>query len=293
MPFSTSVRQKALVNSRRRCCVCNKFSGLYTDVHHIEQEADGGPNTLDNAIALCQDCHGEAGHYNPRHPKGTKYKPDELKKHRDNWWEWCSKNPFKPLPDDPVSISPEFVSLPFIAPVSGATVVPFELVIKNRTEKDLYSIWVLINLPSANINDLVLDTENSKNIGKIGANHIKPDTGTILLKLESQGSGLPNYDLAKTSVFIKGVGKDDPGYLGISKLAPNEKRTISIRIKNVTVSQTTKIPLRIESYSEEPRTWLLEQDNSFILNFDLPDKESFEQGLKELKLIDVEYKKRD
>jgi hypothetical protein len=59
------------------------------NVHHILPEADGGPNTLDNAIVLCLKCHAEAGHYNPRHPLGVKYSPSELRRHRDEWWKYC------------------------------------------------------------------------------------------------------------------------------------------------------------------------------------------------------------
>ena len=55
-------------------------------MHHIIQEADGGPNTLENAIALCLSCHAEAGHFNSRHPLGTKYSPKELRRHRAVWW---------------------------------------------------------------------------------------------------------------------------------------------------------------------------------------------------------------
>jgi hypothetical protein len=72
VPFPTAVREEALFRSRRSCSLCNEFAGLYTDVHHIVQEADGGPNTLENALPLCDRCHGEVGHYNARHPKGTK-----------------------------------------------------------------------------------------------------------------------------------------------------------------------------------------------------------------------------
>lgn len=38
---------------------------------------------------LCSRCHEEAGHYNSRHPLGTKYSPTELRKHRDDWWQYC------------------------------------------------------------------------------------------------------------------------------------------------------------------------------------------------------------
>jgi hypothetical protein len=92
MPFSDQIREEALVRSARRCCVCREV-GRDVVVHHIVQEADGGPNTLENAIPLCGRCHGEAGHYNPRHPIGTKYSPSELKRHRDLWWALVAENP--------------------------------------------------------------------------------------------------------------------------------------------------------------------------------------------------------
>ncbi|MEZ5592645.1 MAG: HNH endonuclease [Gammaproteobacteria bacterium] len=89
MPFPHSVREEALVKAKRRCCVCHEFAGRSINVHHIKQEADGGANTLDNAIVLCLRCHAEAGHFNPKHPLGTKYAPSELIKHRDAWFEAC------------------------------------------------------------------------------------------------------------------------------------------------------------------------------------------------------------
>lgn len=91
MPFDESVRTEALVRSGRFCCVCHTFAGRDAVVHHIVQASDGGPNILDNAIVLCSRCHGEAGHYNDRHPLGTKYRPDELRRHRDDWWSYRAK----------------------------------------------------------------------------------------------------------------------------------------------------------------------------------------------------------
>ena len=69
----------------RRCCVCRRFKGVGVEVHHIVPEADGGDNSLGNAIVLCFDCHCAAGHYNPKHPRGTKFSRGELRKHRDAW----------------------------------------------------------------------------------------------------------------------------------------------------------------------------------------------------------------
>ena len=90
MPFPNHVREDALVKAQRRCCVCHEFAGRSINVHHIVQEADGGPNDLENAIVLCLRCHAEAGHYNPRHPLGTKYSPSELVKHRNAWFSSCA-----------------------------------------------------------------------------------------------------------------------------------------------------------------------------------------------------------
>jgi hypothetical protein len=57
------------------------------ELHHIDEKAKGGPNTFENCIPLCFECHADVGHYNDDHPKGTKYSPKELLAHRDNWYE--------------------------------------------------------------------------------------------------------------------------------------------------------------------------------------------------------------
>jgi len=55
--------------------------------HHIIQEADGGPDSLDNCLPLCPDCHAEVQAYNPRHPSGgTPYHSIELTRRRDDWY---------------------------------------------------------------------------------------------------------------------------------------------------------------------------------------------------------------
>ncbi|MCF5164641.1 hypothetical protein GIW45_11305 [Pseudomonas congelans] len=81
------VKERALVASGRHCCVCRGFCGRNIELHHIDMESKGGASTFENCIPLCFVCHAEAGHYNSLHPKGTKYSPAELKKHRDAWYE--------------------------------------------------------------------------------------------------------------------------------------------------------------------------------------------------------------
>lgn len=87
MPFSTTVYNKAMVACGRCCCICHRFVGKHIELHHIKQEADGGPNTFDNAIPLCLDCHADMGKTDPHHPKGRNYTSEELRGHRDHWYE--------------------------------------------------------------------------------------------------------------------------------------------------------------------------------------------------------------
>jgi len=77
--FPKGVKDRILVAAARHCCVCHRYNGVGVEAHHIVQEADGGPNKYENAIVLCFDCHAAAGHYNSRHPRGTKFSPEELR----------------------------------------------------------------------------------------------------------------------------------------------------------------------------------------------------------------------
>ena len=92
MPFPEKIKEEALVASARYCCVCRRYKGIKVEVHHIIPEEKGGSNTFDNAIILCFDCHADSGHYNSEHPKGKKFSPQELKKHRDSWYEIVRNN---------------------------------------------------------------------------------------------------------------------------------------------------------------------------------------------------------
>ena len=82
MAFSKTIKEKALVAAGRRCCLCTRYRGVRLEVHHIIPSSDGGTDDYDNAIALCFDCHADVGHYNPHHPRGNRFTPTELRKHR-------------------------------------------------------------------------------------------------------------------------------------------------------------------------------------------------------------------
>lgn len=87
MSFSTQVKENALVACARHCSLCHRFAGLKMEVHHITQKSEGGTDDFDNAIPLCLDCHADMRSYDHKHPKGTKYTPTELKRHRDEWYK--------------------------------------------------------------------------------------------------------------------------------------------------------------------------------------------------------------
>lgn len=157
MPFPNSVKEEALVRSRRCCCVCHQFAGLYTNVHHIVPESDSGSNDLGNAIVLCLRCHGEAGHYNVQHPIGDKYSPKELRRHRDEWWEWCKNNPAVPLPKDPISVSPGAIIL---AAQNWRARSLFK--VHNRTNEFYYQVWVKLTIDTVDIRTQDISIESAK-----------------------------------------------------------------------------------------------------------------------------------
>lgn len=97
MSFSKEVKEQVLLKCKRYCCYCERYKGVNIEIHHIDQKADGGEDTFDNAIPLCFDCHSEIGSYNPRHPKGNRFKPGELKRIRDEFYRKIESVPRKLL----------------------------------------------------------------------------------------------------------------------------------------------------------------------------------------------------
>ncbi len=94
MGFSKEIKEQVFVASARRCCVCKEFVGRNIEVHHIIQASNGGEDTYENAIPLCFDCHANAGHYNSKHPRGSKFSPEELRKQRDQWYKLVESGQF-------------------------------------------------------------------------------------------------------------------------------------------------------------------------------------------------------
>lgn len=97
MDYQMSFKQKnvedLLVGCHRRCCVCHRFCGVKIETDHMQPESEGGSNDIANAIAVCFECHAEIHSYNPQHPRGRKFRPEELKKHKEQWLKLCAEKP--------------------------------------------------------------------------------------------------------------------------------------------------------------------------------------------------------
>ena len=91
--FKQAEVEDLLVKCHRRCCVCHRFCGVKIEVDHINPAAEEGSGDISNAIPLCFECHAEVHHYNPKHPKGRRFSPGELRAHRDQWLSLCANRP--------------------------------------------------------------------------------------------------------------------------------------------------------------------------------------------------------
>lgn len=85
--FNGKDKIKCLLWCDRHCCLCSKFCGIDVEIAHISPRKGKGANNINNAIPLCYECHAKIGHYNIKHPRGTKYKEQELKTRRDQIYE--------------------------------------------------------------------------------------------------------------------------------------------------------------------------------------------------------------
>lgn len=93
MPFPRKLVDELLVACHRRCCICHRFCGVKIETDHILPAGEGGPDTIDNAIPVCFECHAEIHSYNDKHPRGRKFMPDELRRHKERWLELCKTKP--------------------------------------------------------------------------------------------------------------------------------------------------------------------------------------------------------
>ena len=251
MGFSPKIKEEALVRSRRCCCICHRFAGVFTNVHHIIQEADGGSDELENAIVLCLECHGQVGHYNERHPIGNKYVPSEVRRHRDEWWAWCEKNPAAPLPQDPISLSPNVFNIP-----AGNWNCKATLIAYNRTETTYYAIWIKFGLEDLGLRPEELVIDNFASPAMLQAS-------------------LGAFKISGDAVIL--TGNDESGknalYILVSSIGPRSSVNFQIATqKNSEPKNAQQIPIMLLAFSCDPQPApILHRDGEVALPFQPPE----------------------
>lgn len=80
MPFNSEEVAQLLVNTGRRCCICQLLHMV--SVRHIVPSNEGGTNDIDNAIPLCPLCHDCVHSVYAAGRVTRSYTPYELKLHR-------------------------------------------------------------------------------------------------------------------------------------------------------------------------------------------------------------------
>jgi len=91
--FNIKAVSELLAQVHRRCCICHRFCGTKMETDHINQKVENGSDDISNAIPVCFECHAEIHSYNEKHPRGRKFRPDELKQHKKQWIEICQNRP--------------------------------------------------------------------------------------------------------------------------------------------------------------------------------------------------------
>ena len=93
MAFPRDQVSELLARCHRRCCICHRFCGVKMETDHIVPKEEGGGDDIDNAIPVCFECHAEIHSYNDKHPRGRKFLPEELRRHKEQWLKICDEQP--------------------------------------------------------------------------------------------------------------------------------------------------------------------------------------------------------
>ena len=80
--FQEKDKIKLLLWCDRHCCLCGESCGI---------------DIIDDGIPVCSKCHIKIGAYDPGHPKGTKYKVEELKVLRNQIYEKYTRHLVPPI----------------------------------------------------------------------------------------------------------------------------------------------------------------------------------------------------
>lgn len=87
MAISDKIRDKLLADVLFRCCLCPDHVALTVHKHHILPISEGGPDTEENLVVVCPNCH-DAIHL-ARDAGRRLYTPEQLLDCKRRWVELC------------------------------------------------------------------------------------------------------------------------------------------------------------------------------------------------------------
>lgn len=91
--FPQADATQLLADCRRCCCICHRFCGVKIELDHMTPRSEGGSDEIENAIPVCFECHAEIHSYNEEHPRGRKFRAEELRRHKENWLSLVRSRP--------------------------------------------------------------------------------------------------------------------------------------------------------------------------------------------------------
>ena len=83
-PIPQRIRDKLLVDAMHRCCLCPQHEDVTIDLHHILPISEDGPNTEDNLIVVCPNCHRKI------HSIRSRYTSRQLHMYKERWVQLCA-----------------------------------------------------------------------------------------------------------------------------------------------------------------------------------------------------------
>jgi hypothetical protein len=79
MPFPEAIKLVVRQRAHFACCICHAVG---VEIHHIEPQAEGGPDAEENGAPLCPSCHEIYG----ANPTKRKF----IREARDHWYSLCA-----------------------------------------------------------------------------------------------------------------------------------------------------------------------------------------------------------
>lgn len=93
--FREEDKIKRLLWCDRHCCLCRKSCDIDIEVAHLPGKENS--DNIDDGIPVCSYCHIKMNAYDPKHPKGTKYKIEELIRRREQIYEEHTRHLVPPI----------------------------------------------------------------------------------------------------------------------------------------------------------------------------------------------------